>query len=288
MLIRIGFEFVFEVPAPSPMLLMLSLRPERETSVRRAGGLRVEPDVPIERFTDSFGNQCGRLVAPAGRLRLWDDAIVEDSGRPDAIAPPAEQHAIEDLPHEILVYLLASRHCEVDRLSEIAWGLFGAAPMGWGRVQAICRWVHENVHFGYEFSRPTKTAHDVYMERTGVCRDFNHLALTFCRCLNIPARYATGYLGDIGVPPSTTPMDFSGWFEVYLGGRWHTCDARHNVPRIGRILMAHGRDAVDVALTTSFGVTVLEKFAVWADEVGEAELAQPQTRLDVPNWLSYL
>ena len=288
MLIRIGFEFVFEVPAPSPMLLMLSLRPEREASVRRAGGLRVEPDIPIERFTDSFGNQCGRLVAPAGRLRFWDDQIVEDDGRPHDFDAQAKQHAIEDLPHDVLVYLLASRYCEVDRLSEIAWGLFGTSPQGWGRVQSVCRWVHDNVKFGYEFARPTKTAHDVYMERTGVCRDFNHLALTFCRCLNIPARYATGYLGDIGVPPSTTPMDFSGWFEVFLGGRWHTCDARHNVPRIGRILMAHGRDAVDVALTTSFGVTVLEKFAVWTDEVGEFELSQAQTRLDVPNWLSYL
>ncbi len=288
MLIRIGFEFVFEVPSPSPMLLMLSLRPERDASVRRAGGLRVEPDIPIERFSDGFGNQCARLVAPAGRLQLWDDAIVEDCGRPDLIDHRAYQHPVEDLPHDILVYLLASRYCEVDRLCEIAWNLFGAAPQGWGRVQAVCRWVHDHVKFGYEYARPTKTAHDVYMERTGVCRDFTHLALTFCRCLNIPARYVTGYLGDFGVPPSSTPMDFSGWFEVYLGGRWHTCDARHNVPRIGRILMAHGRDAVDVALTTSFGVTIVEKFAVWTDEVSEDELSQPQTRLDVPNWLAYL
>ena len=288
MLIRIGFEFVFEVPVPTPMLLMLSLRTEREACVRRRGGLRVDPYVPIEHFTDNFGNHCGRLLAPAGRLQLWDDLIVEDDGQPDVFAPHARQHPVQDLPADVLVYLLASRYCEVDRLSSIAWGLFGSAPEGWGRVEAVCRWVHENVRFGYEFARPTKTAHDVYMERTGVCRDFTHLALTFCRCLNIPARYVTGYLGDIGVPPSPTPMDFSGWFQAYLGGRWYTFDARHNIPRIGRILMAHGRDAVDVALTTSFGTTELEKFAVWTDEVGGETLSGPQTLLEVPNWLSYL
>ncbi|GAC1465473.1 MAG: transglutaminase family protein [Isosphaeraceae bacterium] len=287
MLIRIGFEFVFEVPAPSPMLLMLSLRPEREASVRRPGGLRVEPDIPIEHFIDGFGNRCGRLLAPAGRLRLWDDLIVEDDGKPDSVVPDAPQHAVQDLPVDVLVYLLGSRYCEVDRLSEIAWKLFGTVPEGWARVQAVCRWVNENVRFGYQFARPTKTAYDVYMERTGVCRDFTHLSLTFCRCLNIPARYVTGYLGDIGIPPQPHPMDFSGWFQAYLGGHWHTFDARHYVPRIGRVLMAHGRDAVDVALTTSFGTTLLEKFAVWTDEVDHAELSQPQTLREVANWTAY-
>ena len=189
------------------------------------------------------------------------------------MAPHAIQHPIPDLPLDVLPYLLASRYCEVDRLSDIAWELFGQTPEGWGRAQAICDWVHNHVQFGYEFARPTKSAYDVYEERRGVCRDFTHLALTFCRCMNIPARYATGYLGDIGVQVSPSPMDFSGWFEVYLGGRWYTFDARHNVPRIGRVVMARGRDAVDVALTTSFGSSSLVKFVVWTDEVGPEALS---------------
>jgi transglutaminase-like putative cysteine protease len=273
MLIRIGFEIVFEVPAPVPMLLMLGLRPEREASIRRPGGLRVEPEVPVRSYTDRFGNHAAQLLAPAGRLILRDDLIVEDDGQPESVAPLARQIPVQDLPPDFLVYLLSSRYCEVDRLSEIAWGLFGGVPEGWARVQAVCDWVHRHIRFDYQSARPTKTAHDVYHERAGVCRDFSHLALTFCRCLNIPARYATGYLGDIGIPLQPFPMDFSGWFEAYLDGRWFTFDARHNVPRIGRILMAHGRDAVDVALTTSFGTTRLEKFAVWTDEVSERELS---------------
>jgi transglutaminase-like putative cysteine protease len=275
MLIRIGYEIVFDIPAPVPILLMLSTHPDRASSIRRPGRLRVEPEVPVEEFTDSFGNLCGRIVAPAGQFRLWDDAIVEDSGLSDEFAPDAIQHPVQDLPHEILPYLLPSRYCEVDRLSDIAWSLFGQTPEGWWRAQAICGWVNAHVRFGYEFARPTKSAFDVYEERQGVCRDFTHLALTFCRCMNIPARYATGYLGDIGVPLSDSPMDFSGWFEVYLGGRWYTFDARHNSPRIGRIVMARGRDAVDVALTTSFGTSNLVKFVVWTDEVGPEALALP-------------
>ncbi len=233
--------------------------------------------MPVEGFFDGFGNHCARIMAPAGKVRIWDDAIVEDDGQPDPIDPNAIQHPVEELPPDLLVYLLGSRYCEVDRLSDVAWALFGDAPMGWGRVQAVCDWVHDNVQFGYEHARPTKTAYDVYEERAGVCRDFTHLALTFCRCLNIPARYATGYLGDIGIPPQPHPMDFSGWFEVYLGGRWHTFDARHNTPRIGRVLMAHGRDAVDVALTTAFGVATLETFLVWTDEVDETALTEPMS-----------
>jgi transglutaminase-like putative cysteine protease len=275
MLIRIGFELVFDVPAPVPMLVMLSTRPERDAALRRPGRLRVEPEVPAEMFTDGFGNRCGRLVAPAGRLRLWDDAIVEDDGRPDPVAPDAPQLPVENLPPDVLAYLLGSRYCEVDRLSDIAWNLFGTTPSGWARVQAICDWVHTNIRFGYAFARPTKTAYDVFQERTGVCRDFTHLALTFCRCLNIPARYATGYLGDIRIPPLPHPMDFSAWFEVYLGGHWYTFDARFNTPRIGRVLMARGRDAVDVAITTSFGVTRLDQFTVWSDEVSETALSEP-------------
>ena len=276
MLIRIGYEIAFDVPAPAPMVLVLGTRPEWDRLIRRPGGLRAEPPVPVEHYVDGFGNRCARVLAPAGRFTLWDDAVVEDSGLPDEVAPGAVQHRVEDLPAEVLPYLLASRYCEVDRLSDIAWELFGRTPEGWGRVQAICDWVHNHVTFGYQYARSTKSAFDVFEEGRGVCRDFTHLALTLCRCMNVPARYATGYLGDIGVPPSDSPMDFSGWFEVYLGGRWYSMDARHNTPRIGRIVMARGRDAVDVALTTSFGTTRLSKFVVWTDEVGPEALDQPQ------------
>ncbi|HEV3263435.1 MAG TPA: transglutaminase family protein [Gemmataceae bacterium] len=275
MFIRIGYELVFDVPAPVPMLLMLYTHPSRATSLRRADWVRVEPEVPVQEFTDWFGNRCGRIVAPAGRVRLWNDTVVEDSGLPDPVHEDACQHAVEDLPAETLRYLLASRYCEVDRLSDIAWQLFGTTAPGWARVQAICDWVHDNVCFGYEHARPTKTAYEVFTERAGVCRDFMHLAIGFCRCLNIPARYATGYLGDIAVPPAPFPMDFSAWFEVFLDSQWHTFDARHNVPRVGRVLMARGRDAVDVALTTSFGPAQLEKFTVWTDEVGQPHKAAP-------------
>jgi transglutaminase-like putative cysteine protease len=279
MLIRIGYELVFDLPAACPMTLMLGLRPERVASIRRAAGMRIEPGVPVESITDGFGNLASRIVAPPGRLTLTDDLIVEDDGQPDVVAPAARQVPVEELPADVLVYLLGSRYCEVDQLLDTAWTLFANTPSGWGRVQAVCDWVHDNVEFGYAHARSTKTAHDVYLERTGVCRDFTHLALTFCRCLNIPARYATGYLGDIGIPPQSAPMDFSGWFEAYLGGRWYTFDARHNVPRIGRIVMARGRDAVDVALTTSFGANTLESFTVWTDEVTDAELSPPASSL---------
>lgn len=267
MLIRIGCELVFGLPAPTPMLLMLFTHPSKAGMLREPERLRTEPEIPISVFHDTFGNRCGRILAPAGTLRISNEAVVEDSGEPDRTAPAAIQHPVEALPYETLQYLLGSRYCEVDRFSDIAWSLFGQTPPGWPRVQAVCDWVYQNVRFGYEYASPTRTAWDVYTERTGVCRDFMHLSLTFCRCLNIPARYATGYLGDIGIPPQDAPMDFSAWFEVFLGGEWHTFDARHNTPRIGRVLMATGRDAVDVALTTTFGANTLEKFTVWADEV---------------------
>jgi transglutaminase-like putative cysteine protease len=270
MLIRLGYELIFNLPEPVPLLLLLYVHPSRAGTLRRPDRLRTEPEVPVQEFLDGFGNRCGRLLAPAGRLRLWNDTLVKDSGAPDPVCPDAEQLPVPELPPEVLPFLLASRYCEVDRLSETAWQLFGGTPPGWARVQAVCDWVHAHVTFGYEHARPTKSAFDVFTERQGVCRDFMHLAITFCRCLNIPARYATGYLGDIGVPPAPFPMDFSAWFEVYLGGRWYPFDARHNEPRIGRVLMARGRDAVDAALTTSFGVAPLEKFTVWTDEVAEA------------------
>lgn len=273
MLIKIGYEIVFESPVAVPMMLMLYTHPSRADTMKKPDQLRIEPDIPVEEFIDSFGNRCGRIVAPAGRLRLWNDAIVEDSGQPDPVNWNAAQHSVPDLPTETLQYLLSSRYCEVDLLSDIAWNLFGQTPPGWSRVQAICDWVHSNIRYGYEYARSTKTASEVYNEGAGVCRDFTHLAITFCRCLNIPARYASGYLGDIGVAPLPTPMDFHAWFEAYLDGQWYAFDARHNVRRVGRVLMARGRDAVDVALTTSFGANKLVKFNVWASEVPEQELS---------------
>jgi transglutaminase-like putative cysteine protease len=262
MLIRIGYDLTFQVPSRTAMLLMLYVHPSQAPWLREADRVQVEPDAPVEEFTDVFGNRCGRLVAAPGKLRLSNMTLIEDSGAADAVRPEARQHPIEALPPKVLPYLLGSRYCEVDDLTPVAWSLFGRTPLGWPRAQAICDWVHQNIRFGYEFANPTKSARDVYRERAGVCRDLNHLALTFCRCLGIPARYVTGYLGDIGVPRSPAPMDFSGWFEAYLGGRWYTFDARHNAPRIGRVAMARGRDAVDVAFTTSFGPTNLESFEV--------------------------
>ena len=233
--------------------------------------VRLTPSVPIEIYHDSFGNLCSRFVAPAGQFWLRNSTLIEDSGEADPVNPGARQLPIQDLPPDILLYLLASRYCEVDQLVTIAGSLFGLTEPGWSRVQAICDWVHTNITFGYNFASPTKTARDVYADRRGVCRDFQHLAITFCRCMNIPARYATGYLGDIGVP-SNPPMDFSAWFEAYLEDRWWTFDARNNRPRIGRVLMATGRDAADVAITTSFGTAWLKSFMVVSNEVAPLEI----------------
>ena len=273
MLIRVGYEFLFDVPSPAPMLLKLYLHPSQLDRVKKPEGLRIEPETAVEEFVDGFGNRVGRLVLPAGRVRLWNSAVVSDSGQPDALNCAAQQHPVESLPVDVLPYLLGSRYCEVDRLCEIAWNLFDQTPTGWARVQAVCDWVHDHVSFGYEYARPTKTAYEVYTERTGVCRDFAHLAVTFCRCLNIPARYSAGYLGELDIPPQPLPMDFSSWFEAYLDHRWYTFDARHNFPRLGRVLMARGRDAVDTALTTSFKPVNLVKFTVWTDEVPEVQVA---------------
>jgi transglutaminase-like putative cysteine protease len=267
MLIRIGHDIIFGLPAPTPFILMLSVHPTRQSLLRGTEKQQIEPYVPATNYIDYFGNRCTRIVAPAGQVRFTSDAVIEDSGLPDAIDPSAPQHAVEDLPPEVLRFLLPSRYCEVDLLAETARELFGNTPPGWGRMQTILDWVHNNVKFGYAFARATKTAAEVLRERQGVCRDFTHLAITFLRCMNIPARYATGYLGDIGVPAVPDPMDFSAWLEVYLGGKWWTVDARHNKRRIGRVLMARGRDAVDVALTTAFGVANLQRFVVWTSEV---------------------
>jgi transglutaminase-like putative cysteine protease len=265
MRIHIGHDLVFDVPQPTPMLLMLYVRPEVAPALQQPEGLVVEPAIPVASFVDWFGNRAARVMAPAGTLRIRYDNVVTDSGISEPTMEGLPLVPVAALPAEALRYLLASRYCEVDRMTAIAWDLFGRTPETWERVQAVVDWVHKNVTFGYQYSRPTKTAFDVFTERQGVCRDFQHLAITILRALNIPARYATGYLGDIGVPRDPNPMDFSAWLEVYLGGGWRTLDARHNEPRIGRVLMGHGRDAVDVALTTSFGNTTLTKFTVWTE-----------------------
>jgi transglutaminase-like putative cysteine protease len=267
MRIRAGFEITYECPAPTPMILMLSLRPERLGDLESPAPLIANLDVPIVEFRDGFGNVCHRLLAPPGPITFSTDFVVRDSGTPDPVDLDAEQHPVETLPDDVLVYLLGSRYCETDRLVDFAWERFGTTPAGWRRVQAIVDYAHERIAFDYMNASRTRTAFDANVEGVGVCRDYAHLAVALCRCLNIPARYCTGYLGDIGVPPVDAPMDFSAWFEVFLGGRWRTFDARHNRPRIGRLLMAYGRDATDVAITTHFGPATLQTFKVITEEV---------------------
>jgi transglutaminase-like putative cysteine protease len=269
MLIRIGFDIQFDLPAEAAMIAMISVHPTREWDLVESEEAVVEPKIKMDTYEDGFGNRCTRFVAPAGPLRLSSSALIRDSGWPDEANEAAHQTPVGALPHSVLQYLLSSRYCEVDRFVTIATELFGAIPPGWGRVEAVCKWVHNSVVFDYQKARPTKTALDVFTERTGVCRDFQHLAITFCRALNIPARYATGYLGDIGIP-SRGPMDFSAWFEAFLDGRWWTFDARHNTPQVGRVLMAVGRDASDVAITTSFGEATLRGFEVITREEAPA------------------
>jgi transglutaminase-like putative cysteine protease len=275
MLVRIGFDLQYDVPAETAMLLMLHVHPHRASALTKPPRLIIEPAVTEETFIDAFGNRASRIVAPAGKIRFTYDNIASDSGQPEPTIEGARLHPIEELPTDAIQFLMSSRYCEVDKLSQMAWDLFGKTPATWERVRAVMDWVHGHMQFGYEFASSTKTALDVCNEKKGVCRDFQHLAITILRALNIPARYATGYLGDIGVPPNPTPMDFSAWFEVYLGNRWYTLDARHNQPRIARVLMARGRDATDVALTTSFGPTTLEKFLVWTDEIKRVEPTLP-------------
>jgi len=266
-LIHVGYDLRFRVPAPTPMLLLLHTIPGKYF-MPKPEQLAIEPATPFELFYDAFGNRCTRLVAQTGTLRITNDAVVRVDGQLDPVNWGAPQHQIQQLPYDVLPFIMPSRYCEVDKLTEFAWQQFGNGPTGYLRAQAVCTFVHDHIKFGYEFARNTKSAFDVFGERQGVCRDFAHLAIALCRCLGIPARYATGYLGDIGVPYSPAPMDFSAWFEVYLGGMWYTLDARHNATRIGRIVMAYGHDASDAALTTSFGPTVLEQFQVTCEEAG--------------------
>ncbi|MDG4903505.1 MULTISPECIES: transglutaminase family protein [unclassified Mesorhizobium] len=266
MLIRYGYEITLTCQQPTALVCLLSVHEDRAADIRVPETTFTNPDVPVSSYRDLFGNRCRRLVAPAGDLTMWGDAAIEDDGRPDRLAPDARELPVPDLPDDSLVYLLGSRYCETDRLSQIAWDIFGAVAPGWGRVQAICDFVHNHIRFDYMQARSTRTAFEAYHERVGVCRDFAHLAVTFCRCLNIPARYVNGHLGDIGVPV-VDPMDFSAWIEVFLDGQWHTFDPRNNTRRIGRIVVARGRDAADIPLINSFGPHVLKEFRVWTYEV---------------------
>jgi transglutaminase-like putative cysteine protease len=275
MQIRAGYQIIYYCPQNTPMLLMVHIHYSRASDIVVPDQLTTDPAVPITSHRDVYGNWCSRIVAPSGRIRLSASAVLRDTGEPDAPVHRAEQHEVRDLPEETLVFLLGSRYCETDLLSNAAWNLFSRTAPGWKRVQAICDFVHNHIVFGYPDARPTKTAWEVFNERKGVCRDFAHLAIAFCRCMNIPARYCTGYLGDIGMPPPYGVMDFAAWMEVYLGGEWHTFDPRNNVPRIGRILIARGRDAADVAIATTFGPTTLESFTVWTDEIAESSSATP-------------
>ncbi len=282
MQIRVGYEMAFDCPQPTPMILMLSIHYTRVSDLIVPDHIVTRPSIPITAYRDAFGNWCTRLVAPKGHLRLSANAVVNDDGEPDLVATMTQQHAVQDLPEETILFLLGSRYCETDRLTEVAWELFGKTPTGWERVQAICDFVHQHIAFGYEHARATKTAWETFNERTGVCRDYTHLAITLCRCMNIPARYCTGYLGDIGMEPSYGPMDFAAWFEAYLGGRWYVFDARNNVPRIGRVLIARGRDAVDVPISHTFGPNQLTSFKVSTEELTAPVASDPDHPWDLP------
>ena len=273
MLIRYGYELTFNCAEPALMVCLLDAHCDQARKIRYETQFETAPAISTETYLDTFGNHVRRFVAPAGDLSIRRDAIIEDSGQPDPVKLDAEEIAVERLPNDTLVFTLGSRYCETDKLSDIAWQLFGSAPRGWRRVQAICDFVCNHLTFGYQYARATRTAYEAYQERVGVCRDFAHLAVAFCRCMNIPARYANGFLGDIGVPPDPAPMDYNAWFEVFLDGRWFTFDARHNMPRIGRITVARGRDATDIPLATSFGPHTLNAFRVWTEEVGPAVLS---------------
>jgi transglutaminase-like putative cysteine protease len=269
MKIRLGYEITFTHPQPSPMLAMLNIHYSRASHILIPDYLITNPAIQVTQYRDSFGNWCSRLLAPAGPITLTTDSLIFDPGTVDQRDINAIQHEVSDLPDECLQFLLGSRYCETDKLMDLAWSWFANTTPGWARVQAICDYTHNQISFGYHHARNTRTAFEGNQERIGVCRDFAHLAVTLCRCMNIPARYCTGYLGDIGVPADPAPMDFSAWFEAYIGGHWYTFDARHNVPRIGRVLIARGRDASDIAITTHFGPSILNSFRVWTDEVRE-------------------
>ena len=266
MLIRLGYEIAIECQQPTPVISLLEIHKDRQPDIKRQTRVLTSPSTDSRVYQDRLGNACRRFVAPAGNFRILYDAVVEGSGEPDEINLLARETPVDDLPDDVLGYLLGSRYCETDHLSGLAWDLFGHLPPGWARAQAIVDYVHNRLSFGYGYARSTRTAAQAHEERVGVCRDFAHLAITLCRCINIPARYVNGYLGDIGVPQDPAPMDFSAWMEVFLDGKWYTFDPRHNIPRIGRVVIARGRDATDVPLLHSFGPHRLAFFKVWTYE----------------------
>ena len=275
MRIRVGYDFIYSFPQPTPIILTVSIHYSRASDIIVPDHLTTDPLVPVSTFRDGFGNLCSRIVAPAGHIRIKSTGLVRDTGLLDVVVPYAQQLAIKDLPEETLVFLLGSRYCETDLLSPVAWQLFGQSQRGWPLVQSICDYVHNRITFDYQNARSTRTAWEAYNERSGVCRDFAHLAIAFCRCMNIPARYCTGYLGDTGTLPPYGVPDLAAWMEVYLGGEWYIFDPRNNVPRIGRVLIARGRDAADVAIATTFGPNTLESFKIWTDEVAESGAVIP-------------
>lgn len=273
MLIHVGYDIGLQLQAPTPLLLLLDVHPSRRRDIIYENALNV-PDIPIERGLDLYGNRTQRLVAPAGPLKLSYRAVIRDPGVLEETPLNAREIPVPDLPNYAMHYLSGSRYCETDELTPIAWQLFGNVPPGFARVKAICEFVHNHIKFDYQAARSTRTAAEAYKEGTGVCRDFAHLAIAFCRCLNIPAAYVNGFLGDIGVPPDPAPMDFSAWFEAYIDHRWVTFDARHNAPRTGRVVIARGRDAADVAMITSFGQHYLGEFKVVCEEVAPQRAEQ--------------
>lgn len=266
MLIEAGFDIAFHCPTSTPMLLQLNIHPSRESDLATPDAIVSDPPLPMRAYIDLFGNRVTRVVVPPGLVTFHNRFVIRDSGLPEAVPPDKPLTPIADLPDEVLLYLISSRYCDSDKLADFAWSRFGALTGGWQRVKAICDFVQGKIRFSYPDARPTRCASDSMSEGVGVCRDFAHLAIALCRCMNVPARYCTGYLGDIGVPPDIYPMDFSGWAEVFLDGQWYTIDARHNHPRIGRIVMGRGRDAADVSLSTAFGVAQLKRFEVFTDE----------------------
>jgi transglutaminase-like putative cysteine protease len=272
MQLRIGYELIYTFPQPTPIILLVNIHHSRTNDIVVPDRLTADPPIPITGYHDAFGNWCHRVLAPPGRLRLSSDAVIRDSGLPDEVVTAAGQDSVEDLPEDTLVFLLGSRYCETDLLSDTAWRLFGNAAPGYARVQAICNFVNSHITFDYQNASSTRTAAGAFHDRTGVCRDYAHLAIAFCRAMNIPARYCTGYLSDVGTPPPYPVGDFAAWFEAWIGGRWHLFDPRNNVPRMGRVLMARGRDAADVAITTTFGPSTLESFKVWADEIPDGRI----------------
>ncbi len=270
MRVKIGCELVYETASPTALILLVRPRQQDRNHHLLSEKRTVTPEIPVEEFVDVFGNHLWRLTAPVGKLRLTYDATAQVEPTADPMLSALGGTLVQDLPGEVLPFLLPSRHCQSDLLISEAWERFGAFPHGWQRVQAVCDWIHSNIIYS-KGSHASTSGYDAYQARQGVCRDFAHIGVMLCRALSIPARYVCGYLPDIQVPIDPVPMDFHAWFEVFLDGEWRTFDARHNFPRIGRVLIGRGRDAVDVALATSYGTAQLDSMVVWADEVPETQ-----------------